>query len=121
MAGILDRLNKELESFGKKAQAALDEGKLRLERLRLQRERDQVASRLGYAFHRRERGQAVDQYEIEKYLQQLDELGNAIARVERELASVRAETVSVGDAPPPGASAPAEAAVVEEGRSPAAG
>lgn len=121
MAGILDRLNKELESFGKKAQAALDEGKLRLERLRLQRERDQVASRLGYAFHRRERGQAVDRYEIEKYLQQLDELGNAVARVERELASVRAETVSVGDAPPPGESAPAEAVTVEEGKSSAAG
>ncbi len=116
MAGILDRLNKELESFGRKAQAALDEGKLRLERLRLQRERDQVASRLGYAYYRRERGQAVDQYEIEKYLQQLDDLGHAIARVEREIASVRPEAVSVSEAPPPGDSTTAEATVVEEGK-----
>jgi hypothetical protein len=114
MSGILDRLNKELESFGKKAQAAMDEGRLRLERLRLERERDGAAGKLGYAFHRRERGQPVDQYEVEKYLQQLDDLGNALARVDREIAAARAETVSVGETPPPGAATTAEAQVVEE-------
>lgn len=111
MPGILDRLNRELESFGRKAQAALDEGRLRLDRMRLARERDAVASRLGYAVHRRERGQAVDAYEFEKYLQQLDDLGNALARVEREIAAARVETVSVSKAPPPGESTKAEAQV----------
>ena len=36
---LFDRLNQELEAFGKKAQAALDEGKLQIELLRLRRRR----------------------------------------------------------------------------------
>jgi len=34
---LFDRLNQELEAFGKKAQAALDEGKLQIELLRQKR------------------------------------------------------------------------------------
>ena len=56
MAGILDRLNTELEQFGRKAQAALDEGKLRLEFFRLRREQDEAARELGRKVHRRDRG-----------------------------------------------------------------
>ena len=37
---LFDRLNHELEAFGKKAQAALDEGKLQIELLRVRRRRD---------------------------------------------------------------------------------
>ena len=37
---LFDRLNQELEAFGKKAQAALDEGKLQIELLRLRRRQD---------------------------------------------------------------------------------
>jgi hypothetical protein len=102
MARILDRLNQELESFGRTAKAALDEGRLRLERMRLNRARDDAAARLGYAYHRRERGQSVDAYEFEKYLQQIDELGNSIARVDRDIAAARAEKVSVSSTPPVG-------------------
>ena len=45
MSGILDKLNKELEQFGRRAQAALDEGKLQLERMRLRREQDEAPDR----------------------------------------------------------------------------
>jgi hypothetical protein len=44
---LFDRLNQELEAFGKKAQAALDEGKLQIELLRLRRRRDNAARDLG--------------------------------------------------------------------------
>ena len=53
---LFDRLNQELEAFGKKAQAALDEGKLQIELLRLRRKQDSAARDLGLLIHRRERG-----------------------------------------------------------------
>ena len=49
---LFDRLNQELEAFGKKAQAALDEGKLQIELLRLARQRDNAARDLGLLVHR---------------------------------------------------------------------
>jgi hypothetical protein len=113
MARFIDRLNQELESFGRKAQQALDEGKLQLERFRLQRERDEAARRLGYLFHRRERGRTVDQLEIEAWLQRVDQHDEAIAKVERELASRKGETVSVSESPPPASATTGEAEVVQ--------
>ena len=53
---LFDRLNQELEAFGKKAQAALDEGKLQIELLRVRRRLDRAARDLGLLVHRRERG-----------------------------------------------------------------
>jgi len=111
MARILDRLNQELESFGRKAQQALDEGKLQLERFRIQRERDEAARRLGYLVHRRERGRTVEQLEIDAWLQRIDSHDEAIARVERDLAARKAEVVSVSESPPPASATTGEAEV----------
>jgi hypothetical protein len=97
MAGILDRLNKELETFGRKAQAALDEGKLQLERLRLRREQDEAARQLGRLYHSKERGGQVDPLELDAYLVKLDNLATSIARVEREIAAAKGEAVSVAE------------------------
>jgi outer membrane protein TolC len=97
MAGILDRLNKELEIFGRKAQAALDEGKLQLERLRLRREQDEAARQLGRLYHNRERGGQVDPLELDAYLVKLDNVAASIARVEREIAAAKGEDVSVSE------------------------
>ena len=44
---LFDRLNQELEAFGKKAQSALDEGKLQIELLRMRRRQDNAARDLG--------------------------------------------------------------------------
>lgn len=115
MARILDRLNQELESFGKKAQQALDEGKLQLERFRLQRERDEAAKRLGYLFHRRDRGRTVDPLEIDAWLVRMDNLDSEIARVEREIAAKKGEAVTVGEVPPPVGATTGEAEVVHQG------
>ena len=46
---LFDRLNQELEAFGKKAQAALDEGKLQIELLRVKRRAGQGGSGSGNA------------------------------------------------------------------------
>ena len=114
MARILERLNQELESFGRKAQQALDEGKLQLERFRLQRERDEAARRLGYLMHQRERGRTVDQPEVDAWLQRMDAHDATIARIERDLAAVKGQAVTVSESPPPAAASTGEAEVVKE-------
>lgn len=112
MAGILDTLNRELETFGKRAQQALEEGKLQVERFRLQRERDEAARKLGYLVHRRERGRTVEAPEVDAWLQRMDSCDAAITRIERELASTRGESVTVSEVPPPANAQTGEAEVV---------
>jgi outer membrane murein-binding lipoprotein Lpp len=93
---LFDRLNQELEAIGKKAQAALDEGKIQIELLRLRRKQDNAARDLGMLMHRRERGEPVDQRRVDALLLRLDDLKADIARLESQLTASRRPT-----APPP--------------------
>ena len=86
---LFDRLNQELEAFGKKAQAALDEGKLQIELLRVRRKRDAAARDLGLLVHRRERGKEVEPRRVDALLLRLDDLETEIERLERQLAEQR--------------------------------
>ncbi|HEX2638684.1 MAG TPA: hypothetical protein VHL81_16225 [Gemmatimonadales bacterium] len=96
---LFDRLNQELEAFGKKAQAALDEGKLQIELLRVRRRRDHTACDLGLLIHRRERGGVADQRRVDALLVRLDELEAEIARLEQQVSEARRRPPS--PAPPP--------------------
>ena len=91
MATIFDRLNQELESFGRKAQAAFDEGRFQLELIRLRRQRDDAAGTLGKLFYKRERGTEVDQVRIDALLLRLDDIEAAIEKVEKQMGSIKAE------------------------------
>ena len=86
---LFDRLNQELEAFGKKAQAALDEGKVQIELLRVRRRRDAAARDLGLLIHRRERGGEVEPRRVDALLLRLDDLEVEIARLERQAAEQR--------------------------------
>ncbi len=86
---LLDRLNHELESFGRRAQAALDEGKLQIELLRMRRKRDNAARDLGLLIHRRERGGEAEPRRVDALLLRLDDLTSEIARLERQIAEAR--------------------------------
>jgi outer membrane murein-binding lipoprotein Lpp len=86
---LFDRLNQELEAFGKKAQAALDEGKLQIELLRVRRRRDNTARDLGLLIHRRERGGVAEQRRVDALLVRLDELEAEIARLEQQVSEAR--------------------------------
>lgn len=119
---LIDRLNEEFETIGKRAQAALDEGRHQLELLRHKRKQDNAARDLGLLLHARERGREVDQRKIDGLLAKLDELEESITRLERELAAERCEDVSVGEEPAPASATTAEAEVVtaEDGEAPPA-
>jgi hypothetical protein len=86
---LFDRLNHELEAIGKKAQAALDEGKLQIELMRTRRRRDNAARDLGILMHRRERGGEVEQRRIDALLLRLDDLEAEIARTEQQVKEAR--------------------------------
>jgi hypothetical protein len=86
---LFDRLNQELEAFGKKAQAALDEGKLQIELLRVRRRRDNAARDLGLLVHRRERGGEMEPRRIDALMLRLDDLQAEIARLELQIAESR--------------------------------
>ena len=86
---LFDRLNQELEAFGKKAQAALDEGKLQIELLRLRRRLDRTARDLGMLVHRRERGGETDPRRFDALMLRLDDLEAEISRLERQISQSR--------------------------------
>jgi hypothetical protein len=86
---LFDRLNQELEAFGKKAQAALDEGKLQIELLRVRRRRDNTARDLGFLVHRRERGGEIEAARVEALLLRIDDLESDIGRLERQIGESR--------------------------------
>jgi hypothetical protein len=96
---LFGRLNQELEAFGRKAQWALDDGKLQIELLRVRRKQDQVARDLGLLVHRRERGGEADPRRIDALLLRLDDLAGQIARLDEQLQAAkrqRAEGASAG-------------------------
>lgn len=95
---LFDRLNQELEAFGKKAQAALDEGKLQIELLRVRRKRDNAARDLGLLVYRRERGGEADPRRVDALLLGMDDLEAEVGRLERQLAEARQQRPPAGSA-----------------------
>jgi hypothetical protein len=88
---LFDRLNQELTEFGKKAQAALDEGKLQIELLRYRRKQDNAARDLGLLVHRRERAGEADPRRFDALLLRLDDLEKEITRLEAQIVEARGQ------------------------------
>ena len=97
---LFDRLNQELSQFGKKAQAALDEGKLQIELLRYRRKQDNAARDLGLLIHRRERGGEADPRRMDALLFRLDDLQKDIARLEGQIAEARSQRAAAQPSQP---------------------
>ena len=110
MANIFDRLNQELETFGRKAQAAFDEGRFQLELIRLRRQRDDAAASLGTLIYQRDRGKEVDQVRIDALMLRLDDIEAGIEKVEKQMGSIKAEATETPVAEPAAAGATAGAA-----------
>ena len=96
---LFDRLNQELEAFGKKAQAALDEGKLQIELLRVRRRLDRAARDLGLLVHRRERGGETESRRFDALMLRLDDLQAEITRLERQVSQSHRSGTSAGTSP----------------------
>ena len=112
MSTIIERFNRELEAMGKRAQTALDEGRLQIQRLGLLRRQDATFRELGQLTHRRARGVEVDALQLDALLAKLDGLGAELATLDKQLAALRAEPVAVSEVPAPEAAHTAESTVV---------
>ncbi len=114
MSTLFDRLNQELEAFGKRAQSALDEGKSQIELVRVKRQRDVVARDLGLLVYRRERSGAAEPARIDALMLRLDDLEGQITRFEQEAAAARGAGAAAAEADP-SPSSPAEPATAQSG------
>jgi len=110
MAGIFDRLNAEIDQLGDRVRTAFESSKLHLERSRLIGLRSKAAYKLGMATYKKERGGEVNQAELDAIYAKLDDITEKIAKLDREIDSVHAESVRVDEQPAPAAE-PAEADV----------
>lgn len=113
MANLFDRLNQELEDFGKKAQSAFDEGRVRLDLMRLRRKQDNSARDLGLLVHQKERGGEVDEAQIEALMTRLDDLKTRIEGFEEEIRNARA-SATVDEQPAPDVPTGEAEVIVEE-------
>src|SRR5436190_22369432 len=105
MSGILDRLNAEIDQIGDRVRTAFESSKLHLDRSRLVGLRSKAAYQLGMLTYKKERGGEVNQAEIDAIFARLDDITAQIAKIDRDIDAVHAETVSVDEHPAPAAEA----------------
>jgi hypothetical protein len=96
---LFDRFAAGLETLGKKANQALDEGKLRVELMRVRRRMDNAARDLGYITYRQAKGTQAAPGDIEALTRRIAEAETAAARLDAEIAQVKQRQ---GGAPVPG-------------------
>ena len=86
---LFDRFAAGLETLGKKANQALDEGKLRVELVRARRRMDNAARDLGYLTYRQAKGTAAAPADVEVLTRRIAEAEAAVERLEAQIAEVR--------------------------------
>jgi len=97
---LFDRFAAGLEMLGKKANQALDEGKLRLDLARVRRRMDNAARDLGYLIYRQAKDSLAPPADVEALTRRIAEAESAAARIEVEIEQVKQR--SSGGAPAAG-------------------
>lgn len=98
--GLMDQLTEGVAVVAREAQKVIEQGKVKVEELQVERRMDVAARKLGYLELDRSRGRAADDSAREDLLQQL-------AALEDELAAARnANTEAQATAPAPDAATP---------------
>ncbi len=86
---LFDRFAAGLETLGKKANQALDEGKLRVELVRVRRRMDNAARELGYLTYRQAKGTTAAPADVEALTRRIADAETAAARLEAEIAELK--------------------------------
>jgi hypothetical protein len=107
---LMDRVAAGLETLGKRANQALDEGKLRVELLRARRRMDRAARDLGYVTYRQAKGQSAPDGEVESLTRRIAEAEAEVARIQAAIDKLSADRRGAA----PGAPA-AEAGPTQDG------
>jgi len=86
---LIDRVAAGLETLGRKANQALDEGKLRVELMKVRRRMDNAARDLGYITYRQGKGTAPTPDDVAALTKRIADAEEAAARLDAELAKLR--------------------------------
>ncbi|MDO8667294.1 MAG: hypothetical protein Q7J79_11815 [Gemmatimonadales bacterium] len=105
---IFDRLTSGLDTLGRKANQALDEGKVRVDLVRIRRRKDNAARDLGYLVYRQTKGATSAEGEVEGLTRRIAEAEAEIERLETRVKEIRAGS-KPPSVTPPGPSAPESA------------
>lgn len=87
---LIDRVAAGLDQLGRKAAQAIDESKLRMEVAGVRRRKDHAARDLGYLTYRQSKGEVVPEGEAEVLTRRMAAADEEIAKLEAELAKLRA-------------------------------
>lgn len=88
---LFDRVAAGLETLGKKANQALDEGKLRVELMRVRRRMDTAAREMGYLTYRQAKGTEPAPGDVAALTKRIAEGEEAAAKLEAEIAQLKQE------------------------------
>jgi capsule polysaccharide export protein KpsE/RkpR len=101
---LMDRVAAGLDQLGKKAAQAIDESKLRMEAAGVRRRKDHAARDLGYLTYRQSKGEVLAEGDTDLQIRRIAAAEEEIAKLEADLAKVRARNVPpASEAPPAGA------------------
>jgi hypothetical protein len=104
---LFNRFAAGLDTIGKRASQALDEGKLRVDLARVRRRMDVAARALGYITYRQAKGEPSAPSEIETLTRRIADAEADVARIEAALAQLAPEKrdpqAPPAEAPPPSA------------------
>jgi hypothetical protein len=98
---FMDRFAAGIESLGRRANQALDEGKLRMEVLRARRRLDHAARALGYLTYRQFRGEPANQAEIDSLTRRMTEAEAEAERLEAAITGLKQSASPAPEAAPP--------------------
>ena len=96
---LFDRFTAGIETLGKKANQALDEGKLRVELVRVRRRMDHAARDLGYLTYRQAKGTQAAPADVEALTRRIADAESAAARIEAEIEQVKRRSDTAAAAP----------------------
>ena len=111
---LFDRFAAGLETLGKKANQALDEGKLRVELMKARRRMDAAARDLGYLTYRQAKGSQAPPADVETLTQRIAEGEAAATRIEGQLEQLKQQARGGTGSATAGASAPADGTATSE-------
>ncbi len=86
---LMERLTSGLETLGRKANRALDEGKLRMELLKARRRTDTAARQLGYVTYRQAKGTPAPEGEVATLSRKIEEGEAEVARLQGEIDKIK--------------------------------
>jgi hypothetical protein len=89
---LIDRVSAGLDKIGKRAEQAIDEGKLRIELGSVRRRKDAAARDLGYLTYRQSKGEVLQEGETEFLIRRIAKAAEEAARLEDQIAAVRGGT-----------------------------